>query len=220
MDDISTDPRPVAESNLTDLLNELVQTNRSRRIYLSPNIPQKQLTNAIKSMSIPDNSNILVLVDNTIMGSGKGGIFITEDAIYLKDIFLKENIRINEVTKFEVKAEKNQVVNINDKVIALIGFTKEEIQPFLDFVCKILPTEQNTTSVPESSISKTQNLDDLCTTVDDYINNAIDRLKSKNLAQRVYITPNIPTKLLENSISTMKIPPESKVLVLTCPQPL
>lgn len=53
------------------------------RFLFSPTIPQKKVRNAIKSYA-PDasESEVLLLLDTTVFGSAKNGLFLTGDALY------------------------------------------------------------------------------------------------------------------------------------------
>ena len=53
------------------------------RFLFSPTIPQKKVRNAIKSYA-PDasESEVLLLLDTTVFGSAKDGLFLTSDALY------------------------------------------------------------------------------------------------------------------------------------------
>lgn len=71
-------------------LNELFKNFKSEdgNIYVKPNIPPNKAKNAIASYAsdiLP--KDIIVLVDETITGSGKSGILITEKTIYTKEDF-------------------------------------------------------------------------------------------------------------------------------------
>jgi len=48
-------------------------------------IPEKKLINAIDYYDIPDYETILVLIDNTVMGSAKSGIAFCKKGIYIKN---------------------------------------------------------------------------------------------------------------------------------------
>jgi len=53
--------------------------------YIKPNIPKSKLINAINSFC-PNlsPSDILIIVDDTVFGSAKNGVVITNDGIYAK----------------------------------------------------------------------------------------------------------------------------------------
>jgi len=53
------------------------------RIFITPDIPSKKLQNA-RSKFITSSDEVIVLVDDTLFGSSKDGLAITENYIYAK----------------------------------------------------------------------------------------------------------------------------------------
>lgn len=62
------------------------------QIFFNPNIPNKKLNNAIKSYANINNETVLCLIDDTVFGSAKVGLILTDRAIYMKDSIEKNKL--------------------------------------------------------------------------------------------------------------------------------
>lgn len=118
-------------------LKELKQNNLSDRVYIYPLIPEKKLKNAISCMGVPDNSPILVLIDDTLFKSGKGGACVTSDTIYWKQFLEKGSIKFNDIKQLETKFGITKVMKINGNEIFLSQFSEKEVQPLIDFLLEV-----------------------------------------------------------------------------------
>ena len=63
-------------------INVFIKENLSRVIsqdlYFAPDVPEKKLNNAAKSMGLAENiSSVVALYDDTVFGSGKDGLALT-----------------------------------------------------------------------------------------------------------------------------------------------
>lgn len=127
----------VSNKDLTNALEELSQNNFAKRVHIAPALPEKQLKNAISSMRVPGGSNILVLVDDSLTKSGKGGICVTSDGIYWKKLLTKGGIKFDDIKQFSANLGFLMAFKINGQEIPLDHFSREEIQPFVDFLIDI-----------------------------------------------------------------------------------
>lgn len=127
----------VSNKDLTNALEELSQNNFAKRVHIAPALPEKQLKNAISSMRVPGGSNILVLVDDSLTKSGKGGICVTSDGIYWKKLLTKGSIKFDDIKQFSANLGFLMAFKINGREIPLDHFSKEEIQPVVDFLIDI-----------------------------------------------------------------------------------
>ncbi len=134
------------DSDLRDSVNELINNNFVKRILIAPNIPEKQLRNAIASMGIPNGSDVLVLVDDTFTKSGKGGICVTSDGIYWKKTTVN-GVKFDEVKQLKINLGFWTNFKINGEEIAFGHFSREEIEPFADFLLKVLGFEPTLSEV-------------------------------------------------------------------------
>lgn len=75
---------------LSQRLHEL-QIPSDDRVFIYPNIPLKKSKNAINSYgnSTLNHDQVIILIDETLFGSAKEGIFITNDSMYIKRSFIK-----------------------------------------------------------------------------------------------------------------------------------
>lgn len=72
--------------NINTLFNHLI--NKDTSVHVKPHIPKEKALNAISTyVDGIDADDIILLYDSTIMGSGKDGMVITNNAIYLKETF-------------------------------------------------------------------------------------------------------------------------------------
>jgi DnaJ like chaperone protein len=55
------------------------------KIFFYPDIPSRKLNNAVKKYANINDETVLMLVDDTILGSAKAGLILTDRAIYIKD---------------------------------------------------------------------------------------------------------------------------------------
>ncbi|MFZ4835469.1 hypothetical protein [Rouxiella sp. Mn2063] len=93
--------------------------------YIKPNIPKSKIINAINSFC-PDlsSSDILIIVDDTVFGSAKNGLVITNNGVYAKGQMAKPlSFTFNDKTIFFVEKKVISVsVYLND--IELINTTQ------------------------------------------------------------------------------------------------
>lgn len=81
-------------------------------VYIFPNIPQKKLSNAISEYAPNVSmSDVVVLFDETLWGSAKEGILITNQKLILSKKFGKREIPI----------EKIETIDTNDKTLIING---------------------------------------------------------------------------------------------------
>lgn len=85
----------------------------SKNAYVVPNIPEKKLNNAVRSMGVADSvRSIIALYDNTVFGSSKEGFLLTGKSIYIKEL-LEDSyaIAFEEIKSVEYIKD----VKVNDK---------------------------------------------------------------------------------------------------------
>jgi hypothetical protein len=132
----------ITEPNLRNWLHKLTKSNSAKRVHVTPDIPEKQLRNATASMGIPAGSHVLVLVDDSLTKSGKGGICVTSDGMYWKKLLAKGSVKFGDVKQFDMNLGFWMTFKINGQEISLDQFSKKEIQPFADFLLNVLGLEQ------------------------------------------------------------------------------
>jgi len=115
-------------------LEKLKQNNISDRVYVSPLIPEKKLKNATSCMGITGDNPILILIDDTLFKSGKGGACVTSEALYWKQPMERGSIKLNDIKQLETKFGVKNVIRVNEYIIELYYFNENELQPFIDFL--------------------------------------------------------------------------------------
>jgi hypothetical protein len=84
-DDRST---PQDEANSLSVAIEKAGLVSRGRIHIAPDIPQKQLGNALQTYGLkPGAQDIVVLIDDTMLGSGKDGCLLCEDKLIVRESF-------------------------------------------------------------------------------------------------------------------------------------
>jgi len=83
------------------------------RIHIAPHIPQKQLGNALQAYGLkPGVHDIVVLIDDTMLGSGKDGCLLCEDKLIVRESFSEPKfIDYTSVKSLSVNGSK---ITIND----------------------------------------------------------------------------------------------------------
>lgn len=98
-----------AEKDYQTLLEKLYEQD----IYTAPNIPEKKLKNAIRSFAPGIKAeDVLLLADDTVLGSAENGLLLTKDALYGKEIWEKpKKISLFRNTAVSVKESKTLCIN-------------------------------------------------------------------------------------------------------------
>ncbi len=96
----------------------------AQKIYFKPQIPTQKMENAIKSFGLDiKTENINILIDNTLFGSAKEGVLITNDTLYckelLKDPFVILLSKIESITVKKNTLSSSLVLNDKKSIIDL-----------------------------------------------------------------------------------------------------
>lgn len=80
----------------------------SGRVHVAPNIPKKLLSNALAAYGLAvEPSEVLVLIDDTLFGSGKGGCLIGQNYLAIRETFSDAvAYAYSEVVALEIKGSK------------------------------------------------------------------------------------------------------------------
>ena len=100
----------------------------SSNVFTAPNIPEKKLNNAAKSMGLVDVINSIVAIfDNTAFGSAKDGFAITGEKIAIKDMFEDPYyIKFSDLKAVEYIKDVEQKSNGKEKITESIKFVKAD----------------------------------------------------------------------------------------------
>ena len=131
----------MGDDKVRNALIQFKNENKMEKIHFSPEIPIKKLKNASATMGIPQAQTVLVLVDATVLGSGKDGMCITEDHIYWSRLGKNGKVRIDDFKTFRVESAMvgNNLI-INDEKYK-IEFLEHEIKPLVDFLNHVVKKE-------------------------------------------------------------------------------
>lgn len=129
------------------------------RTFFAPNIPSKKLQNAInKYASEIAPKDVLILLDETVLGSAKEGLLVTEDVIYCKSIGQKiKAVKLKDIAEISHQSKfTGRFLCINNENFIPISQAKQnEVETLIKFIEKICNIE-TTIAVDEndSSINK------------------------------------------------------------------
>lgn len=138
MDINSSDLKSTENEILKKALGAFAESNKAKKIHFAPGIPQKKVVNATNKMKVPYGQNVLVLIDDTLMESGKEGLVITSDYVCWNSEGDSGCMEIKKIKSFNFKLGFVIKILINSNNITLVSFLKEEIQPFTDFFSSYL----------------------------------------------------------------------------------
>lgn len=83
------DPQPRVQLTLIEYLKQHATHAVSDKIAFAPDIPLKKLSGALVSIgAYVKPEEVVVLVDDTVFGGSKEGVFITKDRIFIKEKFI------------------------------------------------------------------------------------------------------------------------------------
>ncbi|WP_414433213.1 hypothetical protein [Alcanivorax sp. IL2] len=97
--------------NVNAYLRENLPELSEARIYVAPNIEEKKLNNAIRAFEYEgEPNNVVGIIDNTLMGSGKEGVFFTGEKIVYKAAFSDPvHIKYSDINKVDlINVEKEE----------------------------------------------------------------------------------------------------------------
>ncbi|BDR96426.1 hypothetical protein [Proteus mirabilis] len=99
--------------NINIFIKENVSQIALKGLHIAPDIPEKKLNNAAKSMNLQDTiGSVIALLDTTVFGSGKDGLAFTGEKMVYKPVF-ESPIVIN-FSELD-KSEYIRNVTTNDK---------------------------------------------------------------------------------------------------------
>lgn len=112
-------------NNINVYLRENLAAISSKNIFIAPQVDEKKLNNAVKAFGYSGNiSNIVALLDTTILGSGKDGLLFTgEQVIYRQPFSDSESILY-------------EYISTVDYVEALTGSKKDKIERSIEVTMK------------------------------------------------------------------------------------
>lgn len=148
------DPRPkTMQKTVEDLIKEKAKTF-GNSVYITPEIPEKKLNNAIVGMtnSKVDPDYVVAILDSTLFGKGDDGLLFTGEAMYYHQTFSDALcIRFEDVVKSKVRTEtkkdekgnvtKTDLIRIEGKggkVLLDKHCTEFNLRPVSDFLNEVV----------------------------------------------------------------------------------
>lgn len=165
------------------------------RIHISPNIPLKKINNALDTFKLNfPAEDIVVMLDNTMMGSGKDGVLICRQGIVVRDAF--DDPRFYPFSALNSIAVEGTKLYLNHKkVISFSMPDKKDVQRLFsllsDWHLRPEISAQENSSAPVEEAKEQQN-QPLVEALQHY-------LKNRDIKD-VYSAPAIPLKKLNAAV--------------------
>ena len=190
--------------SLLDFLNAK-QYVGAAKIYVAPNIPKKLLSNALTSYGLTvDPAEIVILIDDTVFGSGKDGCLIGLKHLGIKEIFTDSvAYAFDEIDVIEVKG--NKLFLDDEKVISFNVPDKKDIKECFELIDEWLST--NSSEAPASRVSSpvllaSADAEELHSTEVQVVLQKILAAAERMGLERVYVQPHIPQKKLQAALGS------------------
>ena len=134
--------------NLLDYLTQGKKMGTSC-LFVKPDIPEKRKKNALKKIcgDLDLDDEMLVLIDNTIFGSGKSGVVITNKYIYAREFIIKLKFAFKDIEEFWTQtSHTNDGIDmfINGCLFRLTMGKRYQINVIFDNLKQYLQTQYNT----------------------------------------------------------------------------
>lgn len=183
-------------------LLEFIQAKKyssSGRVYVAPNIPKKLLSDALSVYGLTvAPCEVVVLIDDTIFGSGKEGCLIGKEFLALRESFSDAvSYSYDEVDALELKGSKlflnkRQAIDLKmpDKVDLHVCFSL--LQEWL----RTRGAEQSVPAAKPAAVKALAGNQELSAAQVDSIVQMTLSLAERLGLDRVYVRPNIPQKKL------------------------
>lgn len=175
----------------------------SGRVYVAPNIPRKLLSNALAAYDLTlDPSDVVVLIDDTMFGSGKDGCLIGHDCLAIRETFTDAvTYAYSEVQSLELQGSKlflnkRQAIAFNMPDKADLSRCFALVQEWMGSQPSAAPSAKRAevkAAVGNQELSAAQVEAVLQMTV-----NLAERLG----LERVYVRPHIPQKKLQAALES------------------
>lgn len=177
----------------------------SGRVHVAPNIPKKLLSNALAAYGLTvDPSEVVVLIDDTMFGSGKDGCLIGQDYLAIRETFSDAvAYAYSEVDALEIKGSK---LFLNKRqAIAFNMPDKDDLHDCFSLVqewLRVKSVDQAQPVVkPAAAKTSAANLELSPAQVDAVLQMAVGLAERLGL-ERVYVRPHIPQKKLQAALES------------------
>lgn len=130
------------EKYIKEKITTTAITDGIGKVYIAPEIPDKKMNNALKDIAPGERpEHVLVLIDTSLLGSGKAGLVFVGDKVYINNSFTKMTIAYQDVSTVNVDTKivfdnKGRQKSIEQVELEKKDGTKTDLTPALDFINK------------------------------------------------------------------------------------
>lgn len=175
------------------------------KIYVAPNIPKKLLSNALISYGLRvDPAEIVILIDDTVFGSGKDGCLIGLKHLGIKEIFTDSvAYAFDEIDVIEVKG--NKLFLGDEKVISFNVPDKKDIKECFDLIDEWLSASSSEAPASQASspaLLASADAEELNSSEVQVVLQKVLAAAERMGLERVYVQPHVPQKKLQAALGS------------------
>lgn len=175
----------------------------SGRVYVAPNIPKKLLSNALAAYDLTlDPSDVVVLIDDTMFGSGKDGCLIGHDCLAIRETFSDAvSYAYSEVQSLEIQGSK---LFLNKRqAIAFNMPDKADLNQCFSLVLEWMRSQSaDQPSAKRAEVKAAAGSQELSAVQVDAVVQMTVNLAERLGLERVYVRPHIPPKKLQAALES------------------
>lgn len=175
----------------------------SGRVHVAPNIPKKLLSNALAAYDLTlDPSDVVVLIDDTMFGSGKDGCLIGHDCLAIRETFSDAvSYAYSEVQSLEIQGSK---LFLNKRqAIAFNMPDKADLNQCFSLVLEWMRSQSgDQPSAKRAEVKAAAGSQELSAAQVDAVVQMTVNLAERLGLERVYVRPHIPQKKLQAALES------------------
>jgi hypothetical protein len=175
----------------------------SGRVHVAPNIPKKLLSNALAAYDLTlDPSDVVVLIDDTMFGSGKDGCLIGHDCLAIRETFSDAvSYAYSEVQSLEIQGSK---LFLNKRqAIAFNMPDKADLNQCFTLVLEWMRSQSaDQPSAKRAEVKAAAGSQELNAAQVDAVVQMTVNLAERLGLERVYVRPHIPQKKLQAALES------------------
>ncbi len=175
----------------------------SGRVHVAPNIPKKLLSNALAAYDLTlDPSDVVVLIDDTMFGSGKDGCLIGHDCLAIRETFSDAvSYAYSEVQSLEIQGSK---LFLNKRqAIAFNMPDKADLNQCFSLVLEWMRSQSaDQPSTKRAEVKAAAGSQELSVAQVEAVVQMTVNLAERLGLERVYVRPHIPQKKLQAALES------------------
>lgn len=175
----------------------------SGRVHVAPNIPKKLLSNALAAYDLTlDPSDVVVLIDDTMFGSGKDGCLIGHDCLAIRETFSDAvSYAYSEVQSLEIQGSK---LFLNKRqAIAFNMPDKADLNQCFSLVLEWMRSQSgDQPNAKRAEVKAAAGSQELSAAQVDAVVQMTVNLAERLGLERVYVRPHIPQKKLQAALES------------------